>query len=73
VPRRPAREYDWSGKVVWEHRHLASITIPPSANGNTIFLGWGNCPLEIAKTVCPADLPGSVHPDGCMYGDFINE
>jgi len=67
------REYDWNGKVVWEHRHVGQHhDFRRLPNGNTIFLGWEIVPPEIAKRV-PGGLPGTSHPDGCMYGDFIHE
>ncbi len=67
------REYDWNGKVVWEHRHVGQHhDFRRLPNGNTIFLGWEIVPPEIAKCV-PGGLPGTCHPDGCMYGDFIHE
>src|SRR5215831_4565107 len=67
------REYDWNGKVVWEHRHVGQDhDFRRLPDGNTIFLGWEIVPSEIAKRV-PGGLPGTCHPDGCMYGDVILE
>ena len=67
------REYDWDGKVVWEHRQVGQHhDFRRLPNGNTIFLGWEIVPPEIEKRV-PGGLPGTLHPDGCMYGDYIHE
>ena len=67
------REYDWNGKVVWEHTHVGQHhDLRRLPNGNTLFLGWEVVPPEIAKRI-PGGLPGTSHPDGCMYGDTILE
>ncbi|MGE0034828.1 MAG: aryl-sulfate sulfotransferase [Xanthobacteraceae bacterium] len=67
------REYDWDGKVVWEYRQLGQHhDFRRLPNGNTIFLGWEVVPPEIEKRV-PGGLPGTLHADGCMYGDYIHE
>ena len=67
------REYDWDGKVVWEHRQVGQHhDFRRLPNGNTIFLGWEVVPPEIEQRV-PGGLPGTLHPDGCMYGDYIHE
>ena len=67
------REYDWSGKVLWEHRHVGQHhDFRRLPNGNTIFLGWEVVPPEIEKRI-PGGLAGTCHPDGCMYGDTIHE
>ena len=67
------REYDWNGKVVWEYRQVGQHhDFRRLPNGNTIFLGWEVVPPEIEKRV-PGGLPGTLHPDGCMYGDYIHE
>jgi hypothetical protein len=66
-------EYDWDGRVVWEHRHVGQHhDMRRLGNGNTIFLGWERVPEEIERRV-PGGLPGTRHPDGCMYGDTIYE
>ena len=67
------REYDWTGKVVWEHRHVGQHhDFRRLPNGNTIFLGWEVVPLEIERRI-PGGLPNTRHPNDCMYGDFIYE
>ncbi len=67
------REYDWNGKVLWEHRHVGQHhDFRRLPNGNTIFLGWEVVPPEIEKRI-PGGLAGTSHPDGCMYGDNILE
>ena len=46
------REYDWDGKVVWEHRQVGQHhDFRRLPNGNTIFLGWEVVPPEIEKRV----------------------
>jgi len=67
------REYDWNGKVVWEHTHVGQHhDLRRLSNGNTLFLGWEVVPQDVAKRI-PGGLPGTSHPDGCMYGDTILE
>ena len=67
------REYDWNGKVLWEHRHVGQHhDFRRLPNGNTIFLGWEVVPPEIEKRI-PGGIAGTCHPDGCMYGDTIHE
>ena len=67
------REYDWDGKVVWEHKHVGQHhDFRRLPNGNTIFLGWEVVPPEIEKRI-PGGIAGTLHPDGCMYGDTIHE
>ena len=67
------REYDWNGKVVWEHVHVGQHhDLRRLPNGNTIFLGWAIVPPDIAKRI-PGGLPGTAHADSCMYGDTIVE
>jgi outer membrane protein assembly factor BamB len=67
------REYDWDGKVVWEHRHVGQHhdhrRLP---NGNTVFLAWEVVPEDVVRRI-PGGLPNTRHPDGCMYGDCIRE
>jgi hypothetical protein len=39
------REYDWNGKVVWEHHHVGQHhDFRRLPNGNTIFLAWEKVP-----------------------------
>ena len=67
------REYDWNGKVLWEHQHVGQHhDFRRLPNGNTLFLGWEVVPPEIADRI-PGGLAGTSHPDGCMYGDNIFE
>jgi hypothetical protein len=67
------REYAWNGQVVWEHRHIGQHhDFRRLANGNTIFLGWETVPPTIEKRV-PGGIGGTLHADGCMYGDLIHE
>ena len=67
------REYDWNGKVLWEHRHVGQHhDFRRLPNGNTIFLGWEVVPPDIEKRI-PGGIAGTAHPDGCMYGDNIHE
>ena len=67
------REYDWDGKVVWEHRHVGQHhDFRRLPNGNTIFLAWEKVPQDIERRV-PGGIPGLLHADGCMYGDVILE
>ena len=67
------REYDWNGKVLWEHTHVGQHhDFRRLPNGNTMFLGWEVVPPDIEKRI-PGGLPGTSHPDGCMYGDNIFE
>jgi hypothetical protein len=67
------REYDWNGKVVWEHRHVGQHhDFRRLPNGNTIFLAWEKVPPDIESRV-PGGIAGTLHDDGCMYGDFIRE
>jgi hypothetical protein len=67
------REYDWNGKVAWEHRHVGQHhDFRRLPGGNTIFIGWEVVPTEIEQRI-PGGLPGTCHADGCMYGDFIYE
>ena len=67
------REYEWDGKVVWEHRHVGQHhDFRRLPNGNTIYLGWEVVPPEIATRI-PGGIAGTSHPDGCMYGDTIQE
>jgi Arylsulfotransferase (ASST) len=67
------REYDWSGEVVWEYRHVGQHhDFRRLSNGNTIFLGWEVVPPDIEKRI-PGGLPDTQHPDGCMYGLVCNQ
>ena len=67
------REYDWNGKVLWEHKHVGQHhDFRRLPNGNTLFLGWEVVPPEIADRI-PGGLAGTQHADGCMYGDTILE
>jgi hypothetical protein len=67
------REYDWNGQVVWEHRHVGQHhDFRRLPNGNTLFLAWEVVLPDIARRV-PGGLPGTQHPDGCMYGDCLYE
>ena len=46
------REYDWNGKVLWEHRHVGQHhDFRRLPNGNTLFLGWEVVPPEIADRI----------------------
>ena len=52
------REYDWNGKVLWEHRHVGQHhDLRRLPNGNTIFLGWEVVPPDIAARI-PGGLAG---------------
>ncbi len=67
------REYDWKGMVVWEHTYVGQHhDFRRLPNGNTIFLAWEVVPPEIASRI-PGGLSGTLHADGCMYGDMIVE
>ena len=67
------REYDWNGRVLWEHRHVGQHhDFRRLPKGNTIFLAWEVVPPEIERRV-PGGLPNTPHADGCMYGDCIFE
>jgi hypothetical protein len=67
------REYDWDGNVLWEHRHVGqhhdARRLP---NGNVVFIAWEPMPAEAERRV-PGGIPGTLHPDGCMYGDCLYE
>jgi len=66
------REYDWEGKVVWEHRDPAQHhDFRRLANGNTIYLGWEPMPPEDSRRV-EGGRPGTER-NGVMYGDYIRE
>jgi hypothetical protein len=46
------REYDWAGKMLWEHRHIGQHhDFRRLPNGNTMFLGWEVVPPEIANRI----------------------
>lgn len=67
------REYDWDGKVVWEHRHVGQHHDHRRlANGNTVFLAWEVVPEKVVGRI-RGGLPDTRHADGCMYGDCILE
>ncbi|MCC6473914.1 MAG: aryl-sulfate sulfotransferase [Burkholderiales bacterium] len=66
------REYDWDGKVVWEHRddnqHHDFRRLP---NGNTVYIGWEAMTRENIARV-KGGVPGK-EKDGMIYGDYIRE
>jgi hypothetical protein len=67
------REYDWDGNVLWEHDQVGQHhDMRRLANGNTLFLGWEVVPPDVERRV-PGGIPRTLHPDGCMYGDYIHE
>ena len=56
------REYDWNGKVLWEHKHVGQHhDFRRLPNGNTLFLGWEVVPPEIAERI-PGGLAGTSIP-----------
>ncbi len=67
------REYDWKGRVVWEHvdvnQHHDARRLP---NGNTIYLAWEAMTKKDAKRV-KGGRPGSECEDGHIYADVIRE
>ena len=70
------REYDWDGKVLWEHHHVGQHhDFRRLPNGNTIFLGWkwyrrtlrtvfqAGCPTPgILTAACMATIFSRSHP-----------
>ena len=61
------REYDWDGKVVWEHRHVGQHhDFRRLPNGNTIYLAW-EAGAAADRRAHPRRHRRSSHPDGCMY------
>lgn len=66
------REYDWSGKVLWEYRDPAQHhDFRRTANGNTVYIGWEAVPQELGRRI-KGGRPGSER-DGIIYGDFLKE
>ncbi|MBT4938565.1 MAG: PQQ-binding-like beta-propeller repeat protein [Rhodospirillaceae bacterium] len=69
------REYDWDGKVVWEHhdsgQHHDARRLP---NGNTVYLAWERLDDELAKKV-KGGKPGTeyAHEDGVIFEDVVRE
>lgn len=67
------REYAWNGEVIWEFRHVGQHhDFRRLPNGNTMFLAWEALAPESERRV-PGGVPGTLHADGCMYGDCIFE
>ena len=67
------REYDWSGKVLWEHqpRRPAPRFPPPAERQHDLpRLGGGAAGDREAHS---RRARRHQHPDGCMYGDNILE
>lgn len=66
------REYDWEGKMLWEHSDPAQHhDFRRLENGNTIYVGWEVMPAEFAKRV-KGGRPESEH-NGVIYSDYIRE
>lgn len=66
------REYDWEGKVLWEHRdNDQHHDFRRRADGNTIYIGWEAMRPENAARVA-GGRPGTEHK-GVIYGDFVRE
>jgi outer membrane protein assembly factor BamB len=66
------REYDWHGKVVWEHTdHGQHHDFRRCPNGNTIYLGWEPLPEDAAKRV-RGGRPGT-EKNGVVNGDYLRE
>ena len=67
------REYDWDGKIVWEYldpaQHHDLRRLP---NGNTLYLGWETMSADAARRV-QGGLPGTEHPEGGIYNDYLRE
>lgn len=67
------REYDWDGKVVWEHYdEMQHHDARRLKNGNAIYIAWEPLPKKLHRRV-KGGLPGSEAPDGHIYGDVIRE
>ena len=67
------QEYDWDGKVVWEHRHPNQHhDFRRCASGNLVYLTWELMPQAAASRV-QGGTPGSEHKDGGIWGDHICE
>jgi len=66
------REYDWDGRIVFEHRDPGQHhDFRRLANGNTIYLGWEPMEAGAAKRV-RGGRPGTER-HGMIYGDYIKE
>ena len=67
------REYDWDGKIVWDHidrhQHHDARKLP---NGNAIYLAWEIVPKKIHKRI-KGGLPGTEGHGGHIYGDVVRE
>lgn len=66
------REYDWDGKILWEHydenHHHDARRL---ANGNTLYIAWYPLDDATAQRV-QGGVPGS-EKDGKIYGDVVKE
>lgn len=66
------REYDWEGRLVWEHldpdQHHDARRL---ANGNTLYIAWEALSREQAARV-RGGIEGSEH-EGKIYGDCLRE
>ena len=67
------REYDWSGELVWEHldpgQHHDARRL---ANGNTLYLGWEEMPVEAARRVV-GGVADSEDEGGVIHSDYLRE
>ncbi|NQV57994.1 MAG: aryl-sulfate sulfotransferase [Rhodospirillales bacterium] len=67
------REYDWDGNVLWEyldnHQHHDFRRL---SNGNTVYIGWEEMPMEAAARVQGA-APGTEDEGGIIWGDYLRE
>jgi len=67
------QEYDWNGKVVWEHRRANQHhDFRRCPSGNLVYLTWELMP-EAAASRVRGGTPGSEHKDGGIWGDHICE
>ena len=68
------REYDWDGKVIWEHiDHAQHHDFRRLPNGNTLYIGWEQMPEDRARRV-QGGVPGSeAAKGGTIYNDFLRE
>ncbi len=67
------REYDWHGKILWEHRDdNQHHDFRRLANGNTIYIGWEAIPKSYNEKIRGAE-PGSEAKDGTIWGDYLRE